>query len=124
MAVDFHYSRIAIAEHELTADHLTIWLEDKQDYKNTLDECLQLSLPLRSFAKFIRQEGFNSYETLVMHPDKKFVYPALLEISKPLTWYRHDATAFERQCVREALVKALLTQLIENEVAHYYDYAI
>lgn len=67
ISVDYDYSRISIAEHEINGDMLTLWLEDKQDFKNSLDECLQLDISLKNFAKIIRAENLNSYEGTKLH---------------------------------------------------------
>ncbi|MEO6151007.1 MAG: hypothetical protein ABIN95_11425 [Mucilaginibacter sp.] len=115
ISVDYDYSRIAIADHDLTDDLLTLWLEDKHDFKNTLDECLQLDLPLRHLAKIIKSEGLNSYEGTNIHPKKGFVYKARIEINEPITWYRDDATGMEQTWAREAILKAVLTQMVETE---------
>jgi hypothetical protein len=116
ISVDYDYSRISIAEHEINGDYLTLWLEDKQDFKNTLDECLQLDISLKNFAKMIRAEGLNSYEGTKMHPKKGFLYKTRIEFNEPITWYREDASQAEQQWAREAAVKSVLTQLVETEV--------
>jgi hypothetical protein len=116
ITVDYDYSRITIAEHEINDDTLTLWLEDKQDFKNSLEECLQLDLPLKQFAKAIRAEGFNSYEGSKMHPKKGFVYKTRIEINEPIKWYQEDASITEQRWAREAMLKTLLTQLVETEV--------
>ena len=54
ISVDYDYSRISIAEHEINGDILTLFLEDKHDFKNSLDDCLQLDISLKNFAKIIR----------------------------------------------------------------------
>jgi hypothetical protein len=54
ISVDYDYSRIGIADHELNDDILTLWLEDKHDFKNSLDECLQLDMSVKQFAKIIK----------------------------------------------------------------------
>jgi hypothetical protein len=118
ISVDYNYSRITIADHEINGDILTLWLEDKHDFKNTLDECLQLNVSLKDFAKIIDANDMNSYEGTKMHPQKKYVYKTRIEISKPLNWYYNDATVVEQQWAREAVVKAILTQLVENEINH------
>jgi len=51
ISVDYDYSRISIADHEISDDVLTLWLEDKHDFKNTLEECLELALPLKALVK-------------------------------------------------------------------------
>ena len=116
ITVDYDYSRISIAEHEINGDYLTLWLEDKQDFKNTLDECLQLDISLKNFAKMIRAEGLNSYEGTKVHPRKGFLYKTRIELNEPITWYREDASQAEHQWAREAAVKSVLTQLVETEV--------
>ena len=116
ITVDYDYSRISIADHEINAETLTLWLEDKQDFKNSLDECLQLDLPLKQFAKVIRSENFNSYEGTKMHPKKNFVYKARIEINEPIKWYHDDASPAEQQWAREAMLKTILTYLVETEV--------
>ena len=116
ITVDYDYSRISIADHEINGDTLTLWLEDKQDFKNSLDDCLQLDLPLKQFAKVIRNENLNSYEGSKMHPKKNFVYKTRIEINEPIKWYHEDASATEQQWAREAILKNILTHLVETEV--------
>jgi hypothetical protein len=118
ISVDYDYSRITIAENELDDDILTLWLEDKQDFKNSLDECLKLEIPAKQFAKIIKAENLNSYEGAKMHPTKNFVYKARIEINNPIGWYKDDASLIERQWAREAVLKLLLTQLVETETIY------
>ena len=118
ISVDYDYSRITIAEHEIDDDMLILWLEDKQDFKNSLDECLQLNIPLKQFAKLIKAENLSSYEgTKLSHTgsSKSFAYKARIEINEPIKWYQDDATLTEQRWAREAVLKSLLTQLIETE---------
>ncbi|MCC8427232.1 hypothetical protein [Mucilaginibacter sp. UR6-11] len=117
ISVDYDYSRISVADHELNGDILTLWLEDKHDFKNSLEECLQVDITTRQFAKIIRAENLNSYEGTKMHPTKNFIYKTRIEINEPVRWYQEDASLTEQQWTREAVVKMLLTQLVENEVA-------
>lgn len=120
ISTDFNYSRISVAEHEINNDHLTLWLEDKQDYKNALDDCLQIDIPLKQFAKVIKAENLNSYEGTKIHPTKKFPYPTRITINEPIKWYLEDASFYEQQIARETLLKQLLTQLIETELYQEY----
>jgi hypothetical protein len=120
ISVDYDYSRIAIADHDLTDEALTLWLEDKHDFKNSLDECLQVDVKVREFAKIIKTENLNSYEGSKMHPTKNFVYKARIEINAPLKWYQDDAAIIEQQWAREAVLKRMLTQLVETEAAGMY----
>jgi hypothetical protein len=115
ISVDYTYSRIAIADHELNGQTLTIWLEDKQHFKNTLDECLQLHIPVSHLYKVIKTENMNSYEGIRMHPKKKYMYATRIPINSPMQWYLNDATPAEQQQAREALLRTILTQLVENE---------
>jgi hypothetical protein len=115
ISVDYDYSRITIADHDFNDDTLTLWLEDKHDFKNSLDECLQVDMPAKQFAKVIKGENLNSYEGSKMHPTKNFVYKTRIEINAPVTWYLDDATFTEQQWAREAVLKQLLTQLVETE---------
>ena len=115
ISVDYDYSRICIADHELNDTTLTLWLEDKQDFKNSLEECLQLDFSAKQFAKVIRNENLNSYEDTKMHPTKKFLFTTRVEVNEPIRWYQEDASAVEQQWAREAVLKNLLTQLVETE---------
>jgi hypothetical protein len=115
ISVDYNYSRICIADHDFNGETLNLWLEDKHDFKNSLDECLLVELPAKQFAKLIKTENLNSYEGSKMHPTKNFVYKTRIEISDPITWYLDDATLTEQQWAREAILKQLLTQLVETE---------
>ena len=117
ITVDYDYSRICIADHELTDDSLTLWLEDKQDFKNSLDECLQLDVNTKQFAKIIKAENLNSYEGTKLHPNKQYVYKTRLQINEPIRWYKEDATRTEQLWAREAVLKTVLTQLVETEAA-------
>jgi hypothetical protein len=117
ISVDYDYSRITVADQELNEDILTLWLEDKHDFKNSLEECLQVDIAVKQFAKVIRAENLNSYEGTKMHPRKNFIYKTRIEINEPIRWYQEDASITEQKWAREAVVKLLLTQLIENEVA-------
>ena len=116
ISVDFDYSRIAIADHEINGDTLTLWLEDKHDYKNSLDECLQADVQLRQFARLIKSENMNSYEGTKIHPQKGFAYTTRIAINEPIRWYLEDASPTEQLWAREAMLKAILTQLVETEV--------
>jgi hypothetical protein len=122
ISVDYDYSRITIAEHDVTDEVLTLWLEDKQDFKNSIDECLQVDIRMRDFARIIKTENLNSYEGTKLHPTKNFAYKARIEINAPIQWYRDDASALEQQWTRETVLKTLLTQLVEAGAASYYEY--
>jgi len=115
ISVDYDYSRITIADHDLTEDTLTLWLEDKHDFKNTLDECLQVDIPAKQFARIIKEENLNSYIGSKTHYSKNYVYKARIEINTPLLWYQDDATLAEQQWARDTVLKQLLTQLIETQ---------
>lgn len=86
ISVDYDYSRITIADHEINEDTLTLWLEDKHDFKNSLEECLQVDISTKQLGKVIRAENFNSYEGTKMHPKKNFIYRTRIEINEPVRW--------------------------------------
>ena len=117
ISVDYDYSRICIADHDLGDETLTLWLEDKHDFKNSLDECLQLDVPVKQFAKLIKAENLNSYEGNKLHPNKQYVYKTRIEINTPIKWYCEDAAPIEQTWAREAMLKSILTQLVETETA-------
>lgn len=117
ITVDYNYSRISIADHDMTDDILTLWLEDKHDFKNSLDECLQLDISLKNFAKVIKAENLNSYEGQRLHSNKQFVYKTRVQINEAIIWYKQDATLIEQQWAREAMLRTILTQLVETEAA-------
>jgi hypothetical protein len=117
ISVDYDYSRISVADHELNGSILTLWLEDKHDFKNSLEECLQLDISTKQFAKIIRAENMNSYEGTKMHPKKNFIYKTRVEINEPIRWYLEDASLTEQQWARDAVVRSILTQLVETETA-------
>lgn len=116
ISVEYDYSRITIADHEILNNSLVLWLEDKNDFKNTLEECLQLNISLKYFAKVIQAEKLNSYEGTKIHPKKNFIYKTQIEINEPIKWYQEDASLVEQQWAREAIVKKILEQLVESEV--------
>lgn len=116
ISVDFDYSRITIADHEINGEVLTLWLEDKQNFRNSLDECLQIDIYLKQFARFIKAENLNSYEGTKVHPDKNFTYKTRIAINEPIRWYQEDASAIEQLWAREGLLKSILTQLVETEI--------
>jgi hypothetical protein len=122
ISVDYDYSRICIAEYDLTDETLTLWLEDKQDFKNSIDECLQVDIRIRDVARIIKAENLNSYDGIKLHPTKNFAYKARIEINAPMKWYKDDASVLEQQWAREAILKALLTQLVEAGAASDYGY--
>jgi hypothetical protein len=122
ISVDYDYSRITIADHDFNDDTLTLWLEDKHDFKNSLDECLQLDISAKQFAKLIRAENLNSYEGSKMHPTKNFVYKTRIEVNEPITWYLDDATLTEQQWARDMVLKHILTQLVETEARGIEDW--
>lgn len=118
ISVDYDYSRISIADYEVSGENLLLWLEDKHDFKNTLDECLLLEISLKQFAKIIRAENLNSYEGIKQHTKKSFAYKTRVEINEAIKWYLEDASANEQLWARQAMLKAVLTHLVESELCN------
>lgn len=100
IGVDYDYIRISIAEHELTSEGLTLWIEDKNDFKTHLDECLKLTISNKDFGMIIRLDNQKNTEAL----------------KYPLIWYSDTARLIEQQWAREAVLKQVLEQLVEGEV--------
>jgi hypothetical protein len=115
ISVDYDYSRISIADHDFNGETLTLWLEDKHDFKNSLDECLEINIPANQFARLIKAENLNSYEGQQLHPTKAYLYKTRIQINEAIAWYQNDAILTEQQWAREAMLKSILTQLIETE---------
>lgn len=113
ISVDYDYSRVKIADNFLGETNLILWLEDGHDFKDSIDDCLPLTVSLRDFAKVIEAENLNSYEGTKMHPTKNFVYKTRIQINEPIKWYNEDATLTEQQWARESVIKAVLEQMVE-----------
>jgi hypothetical protein len=116
ISVDYDLSRIVIADHETTDALLTLWLEDKYDFKGSLNECLQLDIPLKEFAKAIVNDNLNSYEGAKLNVRGNFVKKTRIEINKPIKWYREDASITEQQWARESILKTILQSLTDTEI--------
>jgi hypothetical protein len=116
ISVDYDYSRIQIADHECTTDLLTLWLQDAQDFRNSLEECLLVEITTKELCKIIKAEKLNSYEGCTVDKDGN-ITKKQIEVNEPIVWYLQDATVAEQTYVRDDVLKQLLTQLIENEAA-------
>jgi hypothetical protein len=110
ISVNYDYSRIVIAEHEFNDQALTLYLEDKQDFKNTVDECLNITVPIAEFEAFIEKGNYNKYEGRKQSESGR-PYNGLITVSEPFEWYCNDATQYQQRTVREALVEAILKQV-------------
>lgn len=119
ISVDYDHSRICIADYELNENHLTLFLEDKHDFKNSLEECLKLQISVKEFAKVIKLENLNSYEGIKREAKKSFIYKCRIEINEPVKWYKEDASRMDQQWAREAVVKLVFDGLINDEVDLY-----
>jgi hypothetical protein len=116
ISVDYDYSRITIADHDIADGSLKLWLEDKYDFKNSLDECLLVEIDLKEFAKVIKTENLNSYEGAKIHPKQNFIYKTRIEMNEPIKWYQEDASIVEQQWAREAVVKTIITEMVDGIV--------
>lgn len=107
LSVDYDYRKIIIADNDFTNGEITLWLEDENNLKNTIDECLCIIIPPNEFASFIDKGNFNKYEG---HYQRKLgsIFNGLIVINEPLQWYEVDATSFQQKCVREALLETLI----------------
>jgi hypothetical protein len=111
-SVNFDKTRIVIAEHELSENFLTLYLEDKEDFKADLADTVMYKLPISTFATIISNNELNSYpETLFT--ERGNAYEGRIEIASPTEWYENDASTYEKKytldMVKTHLLKSLLT---------------
>ncbi|WP_114937527.1 hypothetical protein [Mucilaginibacter endophyticus] len=105
-AANLDPKRIQIADLDLSECFLTLYLEDAQDIKATLDETLMFKLPVSKFAEIISAEGFNSYEGTRFSESGR-AYTDRIVIAESIQWFKQDATPEEQQRVLES-VKAII----------------
>lgn len=110
-STDNDLSRISIADNELNETVLILWLEDKQDFKNSLEECVAVNIPVEEFAKYIRDEELNAYQGTKERKDHS-IYKCMIEINEPIDYYLSDATAYQQRFIREELVRAIFKQIL------------
>jgi hypothetical protein len=124
VSANFDKSRITIAEHELSENFLTLYLEDKEDFKSNLEDTLMYKLPVSQFSAIIKSEGLNSYEGTMYNEHSSFTYTARVEIKEPIKWYEQDATKYQQKETLDVVLQHILksltknTLLVEREVAH------
>jgi hypothetical protein len=109
-SANFDKSRITIAEHELSDHFLTLYLEDKQDFKENIEDTLMYKLPVSKFASIIEVEELNSYPG-VKYSHEGRPYDAQIEINKPIKWYEQDANHYQQKIAREAALEYILKNL-------------
>lgn len=112
---DFDKSRIVIAEHQLSVHFLTLYLEDKHDFKPNLDDTLLYKLPTSQFAAIILSEGYNSYEG-TLHTQHDRPYPGRVTINEPLVWWEKDATLYQQKEVLHTALQYILATLDGQEL--------
>lgn len=111
MSTDYTHSRVTIAEYDLNEQNLTLYIEDKQDFKSQLDQCLIIEVPVTELAYFIDKGNYNKYEGRKASRSGR-VFDGLVKIDEPLNWLNNDATKFQITTVNEDLVKAIFEQVI------------
>lgn len=102
MEVDYDYSRISIADHEFTDGTLILYLEDRRDFKSTLDECLKLEISSRQFSQAIIRDGL--------------INNTVGDKVDAISWYQDEASSMQQTWAREAMLKEILTRLVEREL--------
>ena len=110
-SVNFDKNRINIAESDWNGEKLTLWLEDKQDFKEQLDDCVIVEVSSDKFAKIIADEKLNTYEAEKYRDG--YAYAADVEINKPIAWFEEDAD----QYFRKEAINAVLTKLLKGLVS-------
>lgn len=106
-SVNFDKERIIIAEQERTVEGLTLYLEDKYDRKETLDETVLVEVSNEQFAEFIVKNELNSYPGTLFSESGR-PYAGRIVISEPLDWYDQDASEYEQSYTRDLLKNNLL----------------
>lgn len=112
-SADFDLKRIVIADYEIDDHCLTLYLEDKNDFKETFDQCVQLNISIEEFGAFIKRNEYNSYAGTNVH-SKGFIYPTRIEINQPIKFYREDATSQHQEWMREELVEEILKEILAS----------
>ena len=98
---DFDTKRIVIGCHEIDSLELTLYLEDNLDFKDTLDEMVCLSIPIREFARVILDNN-HLY-------DKRFK-------KAPISWYQEEANPVQQKISRELMLEKVIHQLVNIEI--------
>lgn len=107
LSVNFDRSRVVIADHEITDNFLRVYLEDKEDFKSGISDCLMYSMPISQFASIISSEGLNSYPG-TLFTERGRSYEGRIEINEPIQWYNEDATLYEQSIARDAALSHIL----------------
>jgi hypothetical protein len=110
LSANFERARIVIADHELSDNFLTLYLEDKQDFKDNLEDLLMYKLPISKFAGIIASENLNSYPG-VKYTECGREYDAQIEINTPIKWYEQDANIYQQKIARETALEHILKSL-------------
>jgi hypothetical protein len=110
-SVNFDKDRVVIADHELSENFLTLYLEDKNSPATEIDESLMYKLPISKFAEIIESNDLNSYEgTLYTHHGRP--YEGRVIINHPIRWFNQDASLDDQKyaldLVKNCLVKSSL----------------
>ncbi|OOQ57162.1 hypothetical protein [Mucilaginibacter pedocola] len=116
VSVRFDKSRIVIAEHELSENFLTLYLEDREDFKPHLEDTLLYKLPISCFEAIISNEGFNSYEGIKQSPSGR-CYNGRIIINEPLLWWEQDATLYQQQEVLHLVLQNVLASAGQGQLA-------
>jgi hypothetical protein len=112
-AVDFDFNRIVEADNDLTQATFTIWVEDKHDFKSTIDECLEIVIPVSDFEAFIKAGKYNTYKGQKKSENGR-IYEAEIELAPALEYYNVFATTFECASIREDLIRSILKNMVQN----------
>ncbi len=114
-SVDFDLKRISIADDDLTDASITLLLEDKDNPKTQLDECVELIIGIHEFAAFIAKEKHNYYSRDSFTKDGTgHAFKEEVMINEPIPFYTGDATEVGRQWIREELVEEILSEVLSS----------
>lgn len=111
VSTDFDVKRIVIADQELTDAALVLRIEDKENPKGRLDECIELPIAINELIAFISKNNHNTYEWFSKSRGGRMFKDRVM-INEPLAFYIQDASVVHQGWIREEILEELLKELL------------
>lgn len=116
MGYDFNnHTNLRILENDFDGEELTLWLDDKTSPADHNDDCVIITISAEHFTKVIADDELNSYEENLYDEKGCLYHTRKVIINEPIKWYTEDAAKIEKLYAREAALKSVLTNLIEEK---------
>ncbi|MBB6131794.1 hypothetical protein [Mucilaginibacter lappiensis] len=112
-SANFDTNRIVIADHELSENFLTLYLEDNKHQVADLGDAVMYKLPISKFAEIIAANDLNSYEG-TKFTQRGCTYTDRIIINEPLKWFIQDALPAEQNVVLNLVKRAVLKSSLTN----------